>query len=26
MTEGGACLLDGNILLRISKSDDPPLL
>lgn len=23
MTEGAACLLDSNILLRISKSDDP---
>ena len=23
MAEGGACLLDSNILLRISKSDDP---
>ncbi|MCU1253207.1 MAG: hypothetical protein JWQ49_6236 [Edaphobacter sp.] len=23
MPEGGACLLDSNILLRISKSDDP---
>ena len=23
MAEGDACLLDSNILLRISKSDDP---
>jgi len=23
MPEGDACLLDSNILLRISKSDDP---
>lgn len=23
MPDGGACLLDSNILLRISKSDDP---
>jgi len=23
MPGGNACLLDGNILLRISKSDDP---
>ncbi len=23
MAEGGACLLDSNILLRISKNDDP---
>jgi hypothetical protein len=23
MAEGAACLLDGNILLRLSKNDDP---
>jgi hypothetical protein len=23
MADGAACLLDSNILLRISKSDDP---